>query len=153
MTKPVNSVKNLDDALVDFTNQSLDKNVPTEPMLDSSNEELHTLEETVMMLNRAFPRQSLSEQTIKRMQADFKVRKAKIDYTPRKVFWKSQQTVQRFGLALAVIVILSILLVASFITGGSNSVQASAGLHPQSIGLLVLAGGILFLAIWIGIRK
>jgi len=89
------------------------------------------------------------------MLFDFKIRQQKIEAPSRPVIWRSQQMFQRIGLAVAVsaILIAILLMIPSFITG-SGSMQASAGLHSQSIGLLViLVGAVLLLGFWLARRK
>jgi len=121
----------------------------------SSDRELRSLEETILRLNQAFPPQSMDNNTRKRMLFDFKIRQQKIEAPSRPVIWRSQQMFQRIGLAVAVsaILIAILLMIPSFITG-SGSMQASAGLHSQSIGLLViLVGAVLLLGFWLARRK
>ncbi|HUI88280.1 MAG TPA: hypothetical protein VLX61_06100 [Anaerolineales bacterium] len=154
MTKSTPSTKKQDDVLADFTDHVLDGK-PAVADSTHSDEELRGLEETVLLLNQTFPSQAIDEKLVKRMQFDFKIRRQKIAVPARSVFWWSRQTLQRVVLAVVIIaIIISIFLVIPFFPSGSGNIQGSAGLHPQSIGLLVvLAGVVLLLAIWLGRRK
>jgi hypothetical protein len=154
MTKSVKPAKNQVEALADFTDHVLNGKASTLHASDSD-EELLGLEETALRLNLAFPQQAMDEKTIKRMQADFKMRRQKINASSHPVFWWSQQNRQRLVLAVAIVaIILAVFLILPFFASGSGNTQASAGLHPQNIGLLAfLIGGVVLLAIWLGRRK
>jgi hypothetical protein len=152
MTKSDKVKIDLDDRLADFTDRVLsgEPNTPVSP----SEKELLRLEETVLRLDQSFPQHAMDERTIKRMQADFNMRRRAILPRARPALWWSQQTRQRVGLALAVIaVIVAVFVIVPFLASGGD-ILASAGLHPQSIGLLVfILGGVLLLAVWLGRRK
>ncbi|HUH96023.1 MAG TPA: hypothetical protein VLZ89_01600 [Anaerolineales bacterium] len=153
MTESVQFTKKQDDVLADFTNHILDGK-PLPARASDLSEALGGLEETILRLNRAFPPQALAEKTMKRMQLDFKIRRQRTAPPARPAFWWPQQTLQRLVLALAVIVVIAVLVIISLFVSGSGGLQASAGLHPQSIVLSVfLIGGVLLLAFWLGRRK
>ena len=147
MTKSVKDTKDLDDELADFTDRVLSGGVSA-TSLPSGDEELLGLEKTVLSLSQSFPHYAMNQATIKRMQADINIRRRKIDAQPRTIVWWSRQTRQRFGLALAVIVLAlaGILIIPSFSTG--SGISASAGLHPLGVGLLVLLVVVLPLIVW-----
>jgi len=148
MTKSMEDTKKLDDELADFTDRILGGEI-TEPNSPAGDEKLLHLEQTVLHLNQSFPHRTLDERTIKRMQADMNNRRRKISPQDRPVFWWSQQTRQRFGLAFAAVIlaIAGFLIIPSFSSG--KGISASAGLHPLSVGLLVLLVGVLLLVVWL----
>lgn len=151
MTQPDKPTKTPDDLLADFTDRIMDGK--TAVLASSSTDELRGLEETVMRLNRAFPKEPLDERTVKRLQADLKsrIRKAGSTSSPA---WQSRQTRQRFVLAFAVVAILAAIFIAApFLTSGTGDVQGTAGLQPQSFALLAVLGCVAVLAFWLGRRK
>ncbi len=152
MNKSIKPEKNQDDALADFVDGVLDGKIS---IASSSDPEMRSLEETILRLNQAYPRVALDEKTIKHMWADFKTRRQWDSGLFHPVFWWSRQTRERFGLALGVVaIVLAALLFMPTLFGGIGNTQGSAGLYPQSIGLLIfLIGGVLLLAVWLGRRK
>ncbi len=153
MTKSTEPTPKPEDILSDFTDRVLDGKISAPA--SSSDQKLRGLEETILRLNQAFPSQPMNENTARRMAFDFKIRRQKIEPSPRPVFWGSKQTFQRLGLAVAVIaIIIAVIAIGPSLVSGGNNIPASAGLHPLSIGLfVVIIGGILLLAIWLGRRK
>ena len=149
MTKSEKYTIKQDDMLADFTNQILTGKTSAAHS-SHPEEELRGLEETVLRLHRAYPQQTMDGKTTKRMLFDFEIRKQKINTSSHPVFWWSQQTLQRSVLVLAVVAILvSVFLIIPFFALGNGGIQASAGLHPQGIGLLVLLIGGILLVVWL----
>ncbi len=140
--------RNLDDQLADFTDRVLAEKTAAL----ASDPELRQTEEVILRLKQAFPEQALEEKTVKRMQADFKSRLRKAN--PARPGWQSRQTRQRIGMALAAAALLvAFLILTPFLFTGSGNVQGTAGLEPQSLGLLAGLAVILVLAIWLIRRK
>lgn len=151
MTQPDKTTKTPDELLADFTDRVMDGK--TSVLASPSDNELRGLEETVMRLNRAFPKEPLDEKTVKRLQADLKTRIRKANSASRPA-WQSRQSRQRFVMTFAVIAILAaIFITIPFLTSGPGDVQGTAGFQPQSIALLAVLGCIIVLAFWLGRRK
>ena len=144
MTKSIKVTKDLDDELAEFTDRILSGKASAP--ISSSDKEMLRLEETVLRLNQSISRQTLDERTTKRLLADFNIRRRSVKQT-RPVVWWSWQTRQRFGLALAAVILLvaGILIVPSLPSG--NGIPASAGLHPLGVGLPVLLVGVVLLLV------
>ncbi len=142
------SSQNLDDQLADFTDRVLAEKTTAL----ASDPELRQAEELILRLKQAYPEQVLEEKAVKRLQADFKTRLRKANSA--RPGWRSQQTRQRIGLALAAAAVLVALVIfAPFLFTSSGNVQGTAGLQPQSIGWLIGLGVVLALAIWLVRRK
>jgi hypothetical protein len=151
MTQSTKPNQTPEDLLADFTDRVLDGK--TAVLASSSDDELRQLEETVMRVHQASPKEALEEKTIKRMQADFKSRARKAGSSSR-TGWQSQQSRQRIALAFAAIAILAaIFLVIPFLTSGNGGVQGTAGLQTQGTLLLIAFGCVVVLLIWLGRRK
>ena len=149
MTKSEKYTIKPDDMLADFTDQILTGK--TSAVRSPHPEgELRGLEETVLRLHQAYSQQAMDGKTIKRMLFDFKIRKQKTNTSSHPAFWWSQQTLQRSVLVLvAAAILVSVFLIIPFFTSGNGGIQASAGLHPQGMGLLVLLIGGILLVVWL----
>ena len=151
MSQPNSTKPNPDDLLADFADRVLDGK--TSVLASSADGELRGLEETILRLNQALPRESPSEQTLRRLQADFKARARRAGSSSKPV-WQSQQSRQRLILVFAAIAILTVIFIAlPFLTIGNGSTQATAGLQPGGAVLLIAAGSIIAFLIWQGRRK
>ncbi len=151
MTEQKKSTPNMDDQLADFTDRTLDGK--TAVLASTSDRELRSLEDAVMRLNQAFPKESLDEKTLKRMQADFKVRARKASASSRST-WQSQQSRQRFVLAFAMIAILAAIFISMpFFNLGSGEIQGTAGINAGGTLLLVAIGCVIAILIWLRLRK
>ena len=95
MTQPTKPIRDPDTVLVDFTDRLLDgKTTVLAPALD---EELRALEETVLRMNRVFPREALDEKTRTQLEANFKILARKASPASSGFAWRSQQSRQRVG--------------------------------------------------------
>src|SRR5258708_14109082 len=120
---------NLDDQLADYTDQLLDGGRRTPPTPPSK--ELRGLEETVLKLEQTVQAGAVDPKVLKRMQADFNSRLRNGGARPRPA-WQSNQTRRRMVLVYALIVLLLISLFSlPFLTSGTGSIQATAGLNPD----------------------
>ncbi len=153
MTQPAKPTPNQDDLLADFTDRVLAEK--TAALASSSDAELRGLEQTTLRLTQVFPKATVDDKTVRRMQADFKSRMRKANSSSRSVAWQSQRTRQRFGLALiAVAIIVAVFLITPFVISGNGSLTASAGLQNESlVGLLIVLAGVLLFIFWLGRRK
>jgi hypothetical protein len=120
-------------------------------------EELRGLEETLLRFRRAFPRETINEQIVKRMQADFRIRKRRLvaqEQASRPTWWNS---IFKSPLAMAVVACVAIGIFAFLATsfpGMGSSMSGTAGMQAGSIGFLIGFGLILvLLAFWLGRRK
>lgn len=151
MSQPNLNKPNPDDLLADFTDRVLDGK--TSALASSADAELRGLEETILRLNQAFPQEAPDEKTLRRLQADFKVRARKAAPSSKPA-WQSQRSRQRFVLVFAAAAILAIIFIAlPLLTLGNGSTQATAGLQPGSAILLIAAGCIIAFLVWQGRRK
>lgn len=151
MSQPNSTKPNPDDLLADFADRVLDGK--TSVLASPADGELRGLEETILRLNQALPRESPDEQTLRRLQADFKARARRAGSSSKPV-WQSQQSRQRLILVFAAIAILAVIFIAlPFLTIGNGSTQATAGLQPGGAILLIAAGCIIAFLIWQGRRK
>ena len=151
-----NLTPNQDDALADFADRArMDDSAQLE---FSADEELRGLEETLLRLNRAFPREAMNVETVKRMQADFRIRKrrqATQEQAGRQT-WLSSLFQSPVALAVAtfVVVIGVFAFLASSLTTSDPSMSGTAGTQTQPIGFLLVFGVIvILLALWSGRRK
>ncbi len=151
MTEQNKSTPTMDDRLADFTDRALDGK--TTVLASGTDRELRELENTVMRINRAFPKEALDEKTLKRMQADFKSRARKAS-APSRPIWQSQQSRQRFVLAFAMIAILAAIFVSlPFLNTGNGEIQGTAGINAGGTLLLVAIGCVIAILIWLRLRK
>lgn len=150
-----NLTPNQDDALADFADRArMDDSAQLE---FSADEELRGLEETLLRLNRAFPREAMNVETVKRMQADFRIRKrrqATQEQAGRQT-WLSSLFQSPVALAVATFVVISVFaFLASSLTTSDPSMSGTAGTQTQPIGFLLILGVIvILLALWSGRRK
>jgi hypothetical protein len=154
-TLPGNPTPNQDDSLADFADRArMDSSAKLE---FSSDEELRGLEETLLRLNRAFPRDAMNEETVKRMQADFGIRKrrqAAQDQASRQK-WLSALFQSPVALAVAAFIVIGVLaFLAPSLTAIGSSTSGTAGTQAKPIGFLLILGMIIILlALWSGRRK
>jgi len=143
---------NQEDLLADFTDRVLDGN--SSLSASSADDELRGLEETILRLEKALPREAPSEATLKRLQADFRSRTKSAERSSRSS-WQSRQSRQRWTMTfIAVSVLAAIFIAIPFSLSDGGNVQGTAGLQPQNITLVLIAGGcIIALLIWLGRRK
>jgi len=152
MTDLKKQTPNLDDLLADFTDRVLDeKNTIA---ASSTEEELRGLEETILHLQRTLPQEAPDKAMQKRMLADFRSRTRSVERSSRSS-WQSRQSRQRWSLAfIAIAVVAAIFFVTSLSLVDGGNIQATAGLQPQSVILLLIAGGcIIALFIWLKRRQ
>lgn len=145
MSQPNQTNPAPDDLLADFTDRVLDGK--TSIPASSPDSELRGLEEMVLRLQQSLPQKALDEKTLKRMQADFKVRtrKAGSSSVP---FWQFLQPRQRLVLAFAGAVLAALLIVFPFLTSITVPVEGTAGVQPQAILLLIGISCVVALLIW-----
>jgi len=154
-TLPGSPPPNQDDPLADFVDHiRMDGSANIEL---SSDEELRGLEETLLRFDRAFPREIPSEETVKRMQADFGIRRRRLAASER----ADHQTWWRFlfrspitmTVVVSVVVGMLVLLTPSLTDVGS-SMSGAAGMQTKPIGFLLALGIILILlTLWSHRRK
>jgi hypothetical protein len=154
-TQPGNPISKHDDLLADFADH-LRKDDPAE-LEFSADEELRGLEETLLRLNRAFPRETMSREMVKRMQADFGIRKRRLavqERAGRQTWWRSlfQSPV---ALAIATFVVIGVLaFLAPSLTVIGPSTSGTAGIQARPIGFMLTLGVIIIiLVLWAGRRK
>ena len=150
-----NLTPNQDDSLADFADRArMDGSAKLE---FSADKELRSLEETLLRLNRAFPREAMNEDAVKRMQADFRIRKrrqAAQEQAGRQT-WLSSLFQSPVALAVATFVAIGVLaFLAPSLTAIGSSTSGTAGTQTQPIGFLLILGAIvILLALWSGRRK
>jgi len=156
MTTPSgNPTPNQDDSLADFVDRV--RSDGSAKLELSADEELRGLEETLLRLNRAFPREAMNEETVKRMQANFGIRKrrqAAQEQAGRQTWLNSifQSPVAQAVAAFVVIGALAFL--APSLTAIGSSTSGTAGTQTQPIGYLIIPGVIIILlAFWLVRRK
>src|SRR3990172_6690437 len=146
-----------DNSLADFADR-LQMNGSAKPGF-GADEELRGLEETLLRLSRAFPREALNEETVKRMQADFRIRKrrqAAQEQAGRQTWWRSlfQSPLNLAVVAITVIAIGVLALLAPSLIAIGSSMSGTAGTQAQPIGFLIALGVmIILLGLWAGRRK
>ena len=152
---PGNPTSNQDNLLANFADR-LQMNGSAKPEF-SAGEELRGLEETLLRLSRAFPREAINEETVKRMQADFRIRKrrqAAQEQAGRQT-WGGSLFQSPLNLAVAAVIAIGALafLAPALIAMGS-SISGAAGTLAKPIGFLAALGVmIILLALWAGRRK
>ncbi len=147
------SAQNQDDLLSEFTDRLLEGKA--DEAASSPDPELRGLEETVLRLKRAFPKGALDASTARRLQSDFqaRVRKENREQQPA---WRSRQSRQRFGLlfaAIAIVIIIIVLVITPLLPVDNGSILGTAGTGIKGIGLAVVLGALLILALWLARRK
>src|SRR5512146_508428 len=112
MSEPNPTKSTPDDLLADFTDRVLDgqASAPASP----ADSELRSLEEAVLRLEQALPRQAPDEKTLRHLQANFqaRVRKADCPTIPTWQFWRPRQ---RFVMAFAMVVLAVLLIAVPFL--------------------------------------
>lgn len=150
MSQPNQPNPTPDDLLADFTDRVL--NGKTSAPASPADAELRALEETVLRLKGTLPQEAPDPQTLKRMQADFKVRARKAGASTSSV-WQSLRYPQRFALAFAGAMLATLLIVFPFLPSTGDPVQGTAGLQPQDAILLASVGCVIVLLFWMRRRK
>ena len=152
MTNIKKQTPSLDDLLADFTDRALDEKNTI--VASSADEELSGLEETILRLQRVLPQEAPDKATLNRLQADFRSRARSADRSSRSA-WQSRQSRQRWSLAfiaIAVVIAIFFAIPLSLVDGGN--VQATAGLQPQGVISILIAGaGIIAVFIWLRRRQ
>jgi hypothetical protein len=145
------SSQNQDDLLAEFTDRLLEGKA--DEAASSQDAELRGLEETVLRLNRAFPKGAPDASNASRLQSDFqaRVRKENREQPPA---WRSRQSRQRLGLLFAAIaIVIVVLVVTPLLPVDKGSILGTAGTQLPGIGLAVVLGALLLLALWLARRK
>lgn len=143
-----------DESLAVFADQVLDEK--GRPSASNSDEELLSLEKTILRLKDAFPSTSLTDADTKRMLVRFKARLRREEQRVKPSFWKRLfdfQSNPQVGMLLAaaaalVLVMLSIPLLTPPGTGLSGTASSAS---PFLIGIAAL--GLLFVIYWVSRRK
>ena len=141
---------NPDDELVQFVDQVLDGK-PASPN-PAADDELRGLEDVVIRLDRAFPRESLDQKIVKRMQGELRSAARKTGTLPGPA-WQSRQARQRMVLAFTAFFVLAGLCYVSPMLTPAIGVEGTAGLQAQSMFILIALGGVIALLIWLGRRR
>ncbi|MEW5939116.1 MAG: hypothetical protein AB1750_05605 [Chloroflexota bacterium] len=153
-----NQSTNRDEWLASFTDQVLAGQTDAAPM-DSSDSEMRALAETILRLQRAFPKREPDSASIKRIQTGVldwwrleERKKARWSKFLRPD-WLVQLRRPQFAMALTVIVIVGILIVAApYLTAGSEWTTGAADL-PSSLIPWLLLGIVIAVAFWLARRK
>ena len=150
MSQPNPNNPTPDDLLADFTDRVLDgkTSVPASP----ADAELRGLEEAVLRLKQTFPQEAPDEKTLRRLQADFRVRVRKAD-SPTIPAWRLARPRQRLVLTFAAVALAALLIAFPFLAPISGSMEGTAGLQPQDVVLLAGALCVIVLLIWVRRRK
>jgi hypothetical protein len=149
-----------DDRLAAFTDRVLKgQHKGTESITD---EELRGLEETILRLQQAIPPASLDEAAIKQMQVRLNARIRREGGSRRPSFWKnwfgagwrSGLPRPQYGMAFAAVamIVVLLLLVPSWLTGGTPT-TATALTPSQNITVVLGLAGVIFLIFWVSRRK
>ena len=151
--KQPNSIQ--DQRLVDFTDQVFEGRI--KQVESDVNDELLSLEKTILRLNQAFPLTSLDEAAVKQMQVRLNARMRREEQAARQPFfkkWFEPQSRLQFGIALilAVSSIIFVIFSPSFATSGS-SINATALTSSQSSIVAAAMVGVLLIILWIKRRK
>ena len=154
-TLPGNPTPNQDDSLADFADRvRMDGPAKLE---FSADEELRGLEETLLRLDRAFPWEAMSKEMVKRMQADFGIRKRRqaIQEQAGRQTWLNSLFQSPVAMAVATFIVLGVcVLLSPALASIGSSTSGTAGTQAQPIGFLVILGVIvILLAFWLGRRK
>lgn len=155
MTKRSNDpILNQDDQLADYVDRV--RNAGINQTDSGADQELLGLEETILRLNRSFPKEALDEETIKRMQADFTIRRRRLDMQEQsnrppllRALFQSPLV-----LAAAALVLIGVFVFLSpSLTPVEPGLTGAAGLQIRLIYLLPIVGVVVLLALWLGRRK
>lgn len=149
-----NPTPNQDDQLADFADRVRDsKPVHTDSIPD---DELRGLEDMILRLDHAFPKEPMNEEVAKRMQADFSIRKRRQEAQEQagRQTWLSALFQSPVALAVATFVVVgALMLLTPTITSGGDSVSGAAGSQAQSIGILVIVLGLAILLVFFSRHK
>jgi hypothetical protein len=150
MSQPIQPNPSPDDRLADFTDRVLEGEIAIPA--SHTDAELRGLEETILRLRRTLPHEALDEQTLKRMQADFKRRTRQASVSAPSV-WQLLQPRQRFTLALAGLMLAIILIAVPLLPVTNEPIQGTAGLQPRDMLLLIGIVCVTILLIWVKHRR
>ena len=147
-----------DDLLADFADMiRKDKSADFD---FSTDEELRSLEEMLLRLNRAFPYESLDEDGIKRMHAEFGIRRrrqAAQEKTGGRKSWLASLFHSPMALAVSTVFVIGLLaLLMPSISVFGSSLSGAAVTQKVPFGLLIAFGSILIFflaAYWFRRRK
>lgn len=143
-----------DDHLAEFADQVLDgKNRQT---ASTSDEELLSLERTILRLRDAHPSDSLSEAETKRMLVRFKSRLRREEQTPKLSFWQRLFDFQSSPqvamiLAVAAVLILAVVSLPLLTPSGGSVTGTASNMNTTffAVGLI----GLLLIVYWFSRRK
>ena len=154
-TLPGSPPPNQDDPLADFADRV--RMNGTSKLELSADEELRGLEETLLRLDHAFPREAMNEETVKRMQADFGIRKRRRAGYERAGHqpWWSPLFRSPIAVTVAACVLIGILLLLTpSLTVIGSSMNGTAEAQEIPLGFLLTLGVVFFLLIfWSNRRK
>jgi len=145
-----------DERLADFTDRVLSGQA--KEIESNSDPELRKLEETVLRLNRTLPQTSLDEASVKQMWVRLNARARRESNRSEDSFWKRwflpNQARPQFGMALGAIALIALIVIVipSFVGGGSSTV-ATALTSSQGLAMVLLLAGVIFLIFWMIRRK
>jgi hypothetical protein len=146
-----------DQELADFTDRMMQGRI--EPTASTSDEELLSLEKTILRLTDAFPPETLDDAKSKQMLVRLKarMRREEQEQASRPSFWKRLFDIQsnpQIGLLVAVVAVLVIAIIslpALKTPGSAISGTAFSGSGPFPV--MAAVAGILFVLYWISRRK
>ncbi len=149
---------NLDEWLASFADQALEDRVDDLSSTVGSDPAMRALAETILRLKHAFPKEELSQASIKQMRANLLVRwraeqKRGASWLRfLRLDWPSRRSQLATTAALAVVVV--ILIVAIPILFSSGLITASAGSEtPISLSMWILLGVLVVVFLWLLNRK
>lgn len=145
----------IDNQLADFTDRLLKGR--TEDPASISDEELLSLERTIVRLTDTFPSEPLEDAKVKQMLVRLKARAKREEEQVKPSFWKrifDFQSNPQVGLLIGAAVIVILVLISIPISSGPGSSLSGAadsgGGNPYiALGLM----GILFIIYWVSRRK
>lgn len=145
-----------DDQLADFTDQVLEGTMKTASSLD---QELLSLEETVLRLNRSFPPASLDDTSKKQMLVRLKARVKREEKMEKPSFWKRWFDIQsnpQVGMILAAVAVLVLMVIGIPALTSTDGSLSGTAVNPSggNVGLIA-AGliGVLLLVYWFARKK
>ena len=140
-----------DDRLTDFADQvAQGKMKQTESNAD---DELLSLEETILRLNQSLPSVSLNEATVKQMQVRLNSRIRREAQQVNGPFWKkwlAPQARSQFGFAFAIVVLLITFAIFSASSSDSGSTITATALNPaKNIFIAGILAVVIIIFLWI----
>ncbi|HMZ07013.1 MAG TPA: LPXTG cell wall anchor domain-containing protein [Anaerolineales bacterium] len=141
--------------LADFADQVMEGKM--NHSASSVDDELLGLEETILRLDRAFPKKIIEDATSKQMLVRLKARMRREEQVEKPSFWKSLfnfQSSPQMGMALAVLAVLVLAVIAAPVL--TSTTGTATGTASSSTSLPIVAGMVVLLLLalyWFGRKK